>query len=82
MLTKSMWPGVVVLPSMSTGATDGRFLRAKGIPCYGVSGIFSDVDDPRAHGKDERLGVKQLGEGAVFLGRLVARLSGLPATTD
>jgi acetylornithine deacetylase/succinyl-diaminopimelate desuccinylase-like protein len=81
-LTKSMWPGVVVLPSMSTGATDGRYLRAKGIPCYGVSGIFSDVDDPRAHGKDERLGVKQLGEGAVFLGRLVARLSGLPATTD
>jgi len=81
-LTKSMWPGVVVLPSMSTGATDGRFLRAKGIPCYGVSGIFTDVDDPRAHGKDERLGVKQLGEGAVFLSRLVARLSGLPATTD
>ena len=78
-LTETMWPGIIVLPAMSTGATDGRFLRAAGIPCYGVSGIFSDVDDPRAHGKDERLGVKQLGEGAVFLNRLVTRLTGLPS---
>jgi len=77
-LTAAMWPGIVVLPSMSTGATDGRYLRAAGIPCYGVSGIFSDVDDPRAHGKDERLGTKQLDEGAIFLQRLVARLAGLP----
>jgi acetylornithine deacetylase/succinyl-diaminopimelate desuccinylase-like protein len=77
-LTQAMWPGIVVMPSMSTGATDGRYLRAAGIPCYGVSGIFRDVDDVRAHGKDERLGVKQLGEGRTFLYRLVRRLSGLP----
>jgi acetylornithine deacetylase/succinyl-diaminopimelate desuccinylase-like protein len=77
-ITAGMWPGVVVMPSMSSGATDGRFLRAAGIPCYGVSGIFRDVDDVRAHGQDERLGVKQLGEGRTFLYRLVRRLSGLP----
>ncbi len=77
-LTAAMWPGVVVMPSMSSGATDGRFLRAAGIPCYGVSGIFRDVDDVRAHGKDERLGVKQLDEGRTFLFRLVRRLTDLP----
>ena len=74
-ITEAMWPGIVILPVMSTGATDGRFLRAAGIPCYGVSGIFHDVDDIRAHGKDERLGMKQLDEGATFLYRLVTRLS-------
>jgi acetylornithine deacetylase/succinyl-diaminopimelate desuccinylase-like protein len=74
-ITEAMWPGIVILPVMSTGATDGRFLRAAGIPCYGVSGIFHDVDDIRAHGKDERLGIKQLDEGATFLYRLVTRLS-------
>jgi len=75
--TKAMWPEVIILPSMSTGATDGRFLRAAGIPCYGVSGIFHDIDDVRAHGKDERLGVKQLDEGAKFLHRLVGQLAGV-----
>jgi acetylornithine deacetylase/succinyl-diaminopimelate desuccinylase-like protein len=39
-LTDTMWPGVIVLPTMSTGATDGRALRAAGIPTYGVQGFF------------------------------------------
>ena len=40
-VTDTMWPGVIVLPVMSTGATDGRSLRAAGIPTYGVQGFFS-----------------------------------------
>jgi acetylornithine deacetylase/succinyl-diaminopimelate desuccinylase-like protein len=56
-ITASMWPGVVVTPVMATGATDGKHLRAAGIPVYGVSGMFGDVDDVRAHGRDERIGV-------------------------
>src|SRR5439155_21160473 len=58
-ITSEMWPGVPVVPVMSTGATDGLYLRNAGIPTYGVSGLFSDIDDNRAHGKDERLGVKE-----------------------
>jgi len=64
-----------VIPFMSTGATDGRFLRAAGIPTYGVSGIFSDPSDNRAHGRDERMLVKSLYDGQEFLRRLVERLA-------
>jgi acetylornithine deacetylase/succinyl-diaminopimelate desuccinylase-like protein len=75
-ITEEMWPGVPVLPTMSTGATDGLYLRNAGIPTYGVSGIFSDVDDSRAHGKDERILVSSFFEGREFLYRLVKALSG------
>ena len=74
-LTEEFWPGVPVLPSMSTGATDGLFYRKAGIPVYGVSGLFVDIDDNRAHGKDERVGVRQLYESREFLYRLVKVLS-------
>ncbi len=74
-ITQKMWPGVPVIPTMSTGATDGLYLRNAGIPTYGVSGIFSDVDDARAHGKDERIPVASFFEGREFLYRLVLALS-------
>jgi acetylornithine deacetylase/succinyl-diaminopimelate desuccinylase-like protein len=63
---------------MSAGATDSRYFRGAGIAAYGISGIFHDIDDVRAHGKDERLGVKQFYEGQEFLGRLVEALAGVP----
>ena len=74
-LTREMWPGVPVLPMMGTGATDSLYLRQVGIRAYGVSGLFGDVDDNRAHGRDERVGVRQLYDGREFLYRLVKRLS-------
>jgi acetylornithine deacetylase/succinyl-diaminopimelate desuccinylase-like protein len=67
---------VPVIPVMSTGATDGRFLRAAGIPTYGVSGLFGDPGDVRAHGRDERMLVKSYFEGQEFLHRLVHQLAG------
>ncbi len=70
------WPGVPVVPVMSAGATDGSYLRNAGIPTYGHSGLASDVDDVRAHGKDERVAVKSFFEGGEYLYRLVKRLSG------
>jgi len=70
-LTKDMFPGVVVVPVMSTGATDGLYLRNAGIPTYGVDGTFGDMDDVRAHGRDERVGVKQYFEGLEFQYRLI-----------
>jgi len=74
-LTASMWQGVVVTPVMATGATDGKFLRSAGIPVYGVSGMFGDVDDVRAHGRDERMGVREFFNGVEFMYRLMKRLS-------
>ena len=69
-ITAAMWPGVVVLPTMSTGATDGLFFRNAGIPVYGVSGVFGDIDDVRAHGRDERIAKQSFFEGLEFLNRL------------
>jgi acetylornithine deacetylase/succinyl-diaminopimelate desuccinylase-like protein len=77
-LTKQMFPGVVVVPVMSTGATDGLYLRNSEIPTYGLDGTFGDLDDVRAHGKDERVGVKQFFEGLEFQYRLIKTLAGRP----
>jgi acetylornithine deacetylase/succinyl-diaminopimelate desuccinylase-like protein len=60
---------------MSTGSTDSLYLRAAGIPVYGVDGIFEDVDDVRSHGRDEREAVTSFYEGQEFLYRLVKSLS-------
>ena len=75
-ITEEMWPGVPVLPVMSTGATDGLYLRREGIPVYGVSGLFGDMDDRRAHGQDERVLIEHFYEGQEFLYRLVKALAG------
>ena len=74
-LTAEMWPGIPVVPVMSTGATDGRPLRKAGIPTYGVSGLFGDMDDSRAHGRDERMLIKSFYDGQEFLYRLVKELA-------
>ncbi len=75
-ITEEMWPGVPVLPVMSSGATDAVYLRNAGIPVYGVSGIFGDVDDVRVHGRDERIRIDHFHEGQEFLYRLVKALAG------
>jgi acetylornithine deacetylase/succinyl-diaminopimelate desuccinylase-like protein len=74
-ITQKLWPGVPVVPTMSTGATDGAHLRNAGIPTYGVCGIFGDITDSRAHGKDERVNVKAYYEGQEFLYQLVKEMS-------
>jgi len=50
-----VWPGLPVIPDMSTGASDGVYTNAAGMPTYCVSGEAIDRDDIRAHGKDERI---------------------------
>ncbi len=72
----SMWPDVPVVASMSTGATDGNYLRIAGIPTYGISCMFFDMEDERAHGKDERIGVQDFYEGMEFSYRFVKALAG------
>jgi acetylornithine deacetylase/succinyl-diaminopimelate desuccinylase-like protein len=70
------WPGTPVIPIMSTGGTDGSYLRNAGIPTYGHSGLAGDVDDVRSHGKDERVRVKSFFDGVSYLDRLVRTLAG------
>jgi acetylornithine deacetylase/succinyl-diaminopimelate desuccinylase-like protein len=74
-VTAEFWPGIPVIPTMSTGATDGSFLRNAGIPTYGTSGLAGDINDVRAHGKDERVLVKSFNDGQEYLYRLVKVLS-------
>lgn len=68
-----MWPNVPIVPTMATGATDGRFTNAAGIPTYGVTGMFSDPDGGGAHGLNERIRVRSLYEGRDFLFEIVRR---------
>lgn len=75
-LTNQLFKGVPVIPTMSTGATDGYRLRAAGIPTYGVSGIFSAPGETNAHGRDEKLRVKAYYDGLEFLYQLVKRVAG------
>jgi acetylornithine deacetylase/succinyl-diaminopimelate desuccinylase-like protein len=75
-VTARLFPGVPVIPQMETGATDGAYLRAAGIPTYGVSGVFIDMNDNRAHGRDERILVQSFYDGAEFIFQLVRELSG------
>ncbi len=74
-LVGELWPGVPVIPSISTGGTDGRFLVASGIPTYGVSAVFRDPDGNGVHGLNERVRVKSLMDSRTFLYRLVKVLS-------
>ena len=73
-VTKRLW-NIPVVPVMETGATDGLFLRNVGIPVYGVSGVFVDINDIRAHGRDERIGVKDYYDGAEYIYQLVKAVS-------
>jgi acetylornithine deacetylase/succinyl-diaminopimelate desuccinylase-like protein len=77
-ITEAMWPSVPVVPTMSTGATDGLYLRNAGIPVYGVSGLF--YGDTFSHGMNERIPVRSFYEGQEFLYRLVKALTGGPVS--
>jgi acetylornithine deacetylase/succinyl-diaminopimelate desuccinylase-like protein len=68
-VTKEIWPGVPVIPTMSTGATDGLYLRNAGIPVYGISGLF--YSETFAHGMNERTSAQAFYEGLEFMYRLV-----------
>jgi len=74
-VTEAMWPGVTVMPTMSTGATDGARMRRAGIPTYGTSGLFVDRNDMRIHGQDERLLKESLYGGYDYLYSVAKELS-------
>ena len=66
-LAAKYFPGVPLLPTMSTGATDGPFLAAVGIPVYGVPGVLYEADGGGIHGLNERIRVKSILDGRAYL---------------
>ncbi len=74
--THSLWPDVIVLPVMDPWSSDGVRFRRAGTPVYGISGVFYDIDDVRAHGRDERVLVEAFYQGVEFTYRLMKALSG------
>lgn len=71
--TQEVFPNTPVVPTMSTGATDGAYFRAAGIPVYGVSGLFYSA--PNAHGMNEKVESEAFYQGLEFMYRLVRRLT-------
>lgn len=66
-----LWPGTPIVPTMTVGATDGRFLNNAGIPTYGMSGLFSVPGEANAHGLNEKVRVDALYRSRVFLNTIV-----------
>jgi acetylornithine deacetylase/succinyl-diaminopimelate desuccinylase-like protein len=75
-LVSKMWPSIPVIVTMSTGASDGIFTNAAGMPTYGISGIALETNDVRAHGKDERLPIDSYYKGVDFYYHFVKAISG------
>lgn len=72
---KQMFGTAKVVPTMSTGASDSLWLRNRGVPVYGVSAMFTDIDDPRAHGRDERILVRSYYDGIEFMHRYIKAIA-------
>jgi acetylornithine deacetylase/succinyl-diaminopimelate desuccinylase-like protein len=71
----SMWPGVPIVPTMDSGFSDDRQTRNAGITSYDLAGIWIDQDENRAHGRDERVGVREFDESVEYTYRLVKEFS-------
>lgn len=73
-LTTAMWH-VPVVPDMATGASDGKYTNAAGMPTYALSGVAIDEDNVRAHGRDENIGIASFDRGAGFYYRFLKLLT-------
>jgi acetylornithine deacetylase/succinyl-diaminopimelate desuccinylase-like protein len=74
-VVQSMWPGLIVMPSMDAGASDSKYTRAAGMASYGAVSNFFDLEDMRAHGQDERIKADRFVEGGEFAYRLMKAFS-------
>ena len=74
-VSDKLWPGIPILPVMGVGASDGKYLRAAGMPTYGISSVFLDVDDFRMHAKDERIRIADFYDGLNYNYALIRAFS-------
>lgn len=72
---RAAWPGVPIIPTQSSGASDSMWYRAKGIPSYGMSPIFLKDSDEFAHGLNERVQLNNIRPGLVYYFSLLPALS-------
>jgi acetylornithine deacetylase/succinyl-diaminopimelate desuccinylase-like protein len=74
----SLWPGSRIIPDMTPGASDSVYARLAGVPSYVSGAIFFDIDDSRAHGRDERVGIHDYYQGGEYLYRMVKIMAAKP----
>jgi acetylornithine deacetylase/succinyl-diaminopimelate desuccinylase-like protein len=74
-VAEKMWPGVPVIPTMAAGASDAVYTMAAGLPTYGISGVGTERDDHREHGRDERVSAEAFYKGADFYYRFLKTLT-------
>jgi len=74
-VVESMWPNVPVVPDMDAGASDSKYTRGAGLATFGITGLFTDIDDNRAHGRDERIPVDGFYQDVEFTYRLMKSFS-------
>ena len=70
-LGAKLYPGLPLIPIMSTGASDSIYLSAVGIPSYGVPGVLYEYDGGGIHGLNEHIRVKSVYDGRDYLYQLV-----------
>lgn len=75
-VARRIWPGIPVIPELSTGATDGAFVRNVGIPVYGVGAIAENPNDVRAHGRDERIRIGSFNRSLDYWYQLAKAVAG------
>lgn len=75
-LVGQFWPGIPVIPFMATGASDGVYTRAAGMPTFTITGIAIDRNDIRDHARNERLGVESFYRGNEFFYRYLKAITG------
>ena len=69
------FPGALAVASLLFGASDSRFFREKGIPCYGVCPMLITLEDlGRVHGIDERISVENMIKGTEVFIDIVRKL--------
>jgi acetylornithine deacetylase/succinyl-diaminopimelate desuccinylase-like protein len=73
-VTLAMWPKILIVPEMESGSSDSVYTSAAGIPTYGFSGMGIEVNDDRAHGRDERLLVSAFYDGVAFMKEMVRQM--------
>ena len=65
---RKLSPGAAVVPRMTTGATDSRFFRAKGVQCYGLSPAPTGEEEEKTpHDHNERVRVESVRFGVQFV---------------
>jgi len=70
-LVDQFWPHLPVIPDMTPGASDSVYARLAGVPSYVSGAILFDIDDSRAHGRDERVNIAAFDQGGEYAYRMI-----------